>query len=228
MTVLDVACVSASGTERRHLPVRALVVAGLTGRDTEAVEHHLHELAAIGVKAPSRIPAYFRNTFSLITHGTAIEVLGPDTSGEVEFVLVGMEDGLWVGLGSDHTDRRVEAVAIDVSKQLCAKVIAPVLWRFDELAAHWDRLTLRAWIEEGEEGLTPYQDGTVAAIRRPEDLIAGYTGGAPLPLGTVMFGGTFGAIGGIRPSPRFEMELADPVLGRAIRHGYTASVLPLA
>jgi hypothetical protein len=227
MTVLDALCLSAAGAERRSLRLRALVVAGLTGRDTEAVEHHLAELAAIGVARPKNIPAYFRNTFSLVTQDTGIEVLGPDTSGEVEFVLVGMPDGLWVGLGSDHTDRRVEAVAIDVSKQLCAKVIAPVLWRFDELAEHWDRLTLRAWIEEDGQ-LTLYQDGTVAAIRRPEDLIAGYTGGAPLPVGTVMFGGTFGAIGGIRPSPRFEMELADPVLGRAIRHGYTATALPLA
>lgn len=227
MTTLSVTCLAKDGKERRTLEIRALVVAGLTGRDTEAVQHHLEELAAIGVKAPSRIPAYFRNAHSLVTHATAIEVLGPDTSGEVEFVLVGMADGLWVGLGSDHTDRRVEALAIDVSKQLCAKVIAPVLWRFDEIAEHWDRLTLKAWIEE-TGSLTLYQDGSVAAIRRPEDLVQGYTGGAPLPPGTVMFGGTFSAIGGIRPSPRFEMELADPVLGRVIRHGYTATSLPLA
>ena len=227
MTTLSVTCLSAAGAERRTLELRALVVAGLTGRDTAAVEHHLAELAAIGVKAPARIPAYFRNTSSLITHGTAIEVLGPDTSGEVEFVLIGMPDGLWVGLGSDHTDRRVEAVAIDVSKQLCAKVVAPVLWCFDEVAEHWDSLTLKAWIDEGE-GLAIYQDGSVASIRRPEELIEGYTGGAPLPVGTVMFGGTFGAIGGIRPSRRFEMELADPVLGRVIRHGYSVTTLPLA
>jgi len=227
MTTLSFRCVSRAGKEQRSVTVRALVVAGLTGRDTASVEHHLHELAAIGVKAPKTIPAYFRNTPSLITHASAIEVLGPDSSGEVEFVLVSMEDGLWVGLGSDHTDRRVEAVAIDVSKQLCAKVIAPLLWRFDEIAAHWDQLTLKAWIEE-DGCLVPYQDGTVAAIRRPEELIAGYTGGAPLPVGTVMFGGTFGAIGGIRPSPRFEMELADPVLGRAIHHGYSTTTLPLA
>jgi hypothetical protein len=227
MSMLAVRCVSRAGVEPRTLAVRALVVAGLTGRDTAAVEHHLHELAAIGVKAPRTIPAYFRNTRSLITHATEIEVLGPDSSGEVEFVLVSFDDGLWVGVGSDHTDRRVEAVAIDVSKQLCPKVIAPLLWRFDEIAAHWDQLTLKAWIEE-EGRLALYQDGTVAAIRRPEELIAGYTGGAALPVGTVMFGGTFGAIGGIRPAPRFEMELADPVLGRAIRHGYAAATLPLA
>ncbi|MCU0984611.1 MAG: DUF2848 domain-containing protein [Acetobacteraceae bacterium] len=227
MSMLAVRCVSSAGSEQRTLAVRALVVAGLTGRDTAEVEHHLHELAAIGVKAPKTIPAYFRNTRSLVTHATDIEVLGPDSSGEVEFVLVSLEDGLWVGVGSDHTDRRVEAVAIDVSKQLCQKVIAPLLWRFDEIAAHWDSLTLRAWIEEDGKPV-PYQDGTVASIRRPEELIAGYTGGAPLPVGTVMFGGTFGAIGGIRPSAHFEMELADPVLGRAIRHGYTVATLPLA
>lgn len=227
MTTLSVTCLSSGGAEQRLLQVRALVVAGLTGRDSAAVQHHLEELAAIGVKAPSRIPAFFRNSHALITTATAIEVLGPDTSGEVEFVLVGMADGLWVGLGSDHTDRRVEALAIDVSKQLCAKVIAPVLWRFDELAPHWDRLTLKAWIEE-DGRLTLYQQGSVAAIRRPEELVEGYTGGAPLPPGTVMFGGTFGAIGGIRPSSRFEMELADTVLGRVIRHGYSTTVLPLA
>lgn len=227
MTKLSVTCLSKEGKEHRTIEVRALVVAGLTGRDAEAVQHHLEELAAIGVKAPSRIPAFFRNTHSLITHSTTIEVLGPDTSGEVEFVLISMADGLWVGLGSDHTDRRVEAVAIDVSKQLCAKVIAPVLWRFDEIAEHWDRLTLKAWIEENG-CLTLYQDGAVTAIRRPENLVNDYTGGAPLPAGTVMFAGTFSALGGIRPSPRFEMELADPVLGRVIRHGYTVTSLPLA
>jgi hypothetical protein len=227
MATLSVTCLSAAGADRRTLAVSTLVVAGLTGRDASAVQHHLEELAAIGVKAPSRIPAYFRNAHSLVTHATEIEVLGPDTSGEVEFVLVGMPDGLWVGLGSDHTDRRIEAVAIDVSKQLCAKVIAPVLWRYDELAEHWDRLTLRAWIEE-EGRLALYQEGSVAALLRPEDLVQGYTGGAPLPVGTVMFGGTFSAIGGIRPSRRFEMEFADPVLGRVIRHGYTSRALPLA
>jgi hypothetical protein len=30
-----------------------------------------------------------------------------------------------------------------------------------------------------------------------------------------MFGGTLGAIGGIRPAARFEMELEDPVMKRA-------------
>jgi hypothetical protein len=36
-----------------------------------------------------------------------------------------------------------------------------------------------------------------------------------------------GAIGGIRPALRFEMELEDPVLGRMMRHGYDIDVLPV-
>jgi hypothetical protein len=38
--------------------------------------------------------------------------------------------------------------------------------------------------------------------------------------------GTVGAIGGIRPSAVFEMELYDPRLQRSLRHRYTVDVLP--
>jgi hypothetical protein len=42
-----------------------------------------------------------------------------------------------------------------------------------------------------------------------------------------MFGGTLGAIGGIRSAARFDMELEDPVLGRRIQHGYDIEPLPV-
>jgi hypothetical protein len=42
-----------------------------------------------------------------------------------------------------------------------------------------------------------------------------------------MFGGTLGAIGGIRPGTRFEMEIEDPVLGRVMRHAYDVVELPV-
>lgn len=225
-SALALRCLTASGPRDVGVTPRALVIAGLTGRDEAAVLHHVEELRAIGVKPPPTVPAFFRNGTNLLTSATTVEVLGPDTSGEVEFVLVSLEDGLWVGVGSDHTDRRVEAYAIDVSKQLCPKVVAPLLWRHDEVAPHWDRLVLRAWIEEAGR-LVLYQEGTAAALRTPEALIAAWTGGAPLPVGTVMFGGTFAAIGGIRPSTRFEFEIEDPVRGRRIRHGYEVRTLPL-
>ena len=66
-------------------------------------------------------------------------MLGEDTSGEVEVVLLAFADGLWVGLGSDHTDRAMEAHGVALAKQLCRKPMAAGLWRFDEVIAHWVR-----------------------------------------------------------------------------------------
>ncbi len=227
MTALILHRIDKTGWHEVPFSPRALVIAGLTGRDAAAVEHHVAELRSLGVRVPSTIPAYFRNGTTLLTTATEIETVGEQSSGEVEFVLVAMADGLWVGLGSDHTDRRVEAYSIEVSKQVCPKPIAPILWRFEEVAPHWDRLRLRSWIEEaGTPGLVLYQEGTTAALRPPAEIVSGWTGGAPLPAGTVMFGGTVAAIGGIRAATRFEMELEDPVLGRVIRHGYRVRTLP--
>jgi hypothetical protein len=83
---------------------------------------------------------------------------------------------------------------------------------------HWERLVLRAWAD-GEL----YQEGSVAAMRSPEDLMGRY----PLPPGYAMFCGTLAAKGGIRPAKRFRMELEDPVRKRKLAHEYAITVLPV-
>lgn len=202
---------------------RALVIAGWTGRDEAALKKHIRELEALGVKPPKTTPIFYRVAASLLTYADEIEVSGGDTSGEVEFVLLSRPDGLWVTVGSDHTDRKAEAIGVSLSKQLCAKPIARDAWRYEEVKDHWSRLTLRSWIlEKGRRTL--YQEGTVDHMRSPEDLLDRYGG---LQAGAAMFGGTFAAKGGIRPAARFEMELEDPVLGRVIRHAYDIKVLPV-
>src|SRR5215210_9314750 len=123
----------------------ALIVAGWTGRDEAALNHHIEELAAIGVPAPSSTPVFYRNAVSNVVQTDRLEVLGPDTSGEVEPVIVALNDGLWIGLGSDHTDRKAETMGIALSKQLCGKVMGPALWRFDEIGAHWDQIVIRSY-----------------------------------------------------------------------------------
>jgi hypothetical protein len=203
---------------------KTLIVAGWTGRDEAALRHHIEELAAIGVPRPSSVPVFYRNAVSNVVQTERLEVLGPDTSGEVEPVVVAFDDGLWVGLGSDHTDRKAETMGIALSKQLCGKVMGTALWRLDDIAAHWDRIVIRAFATiNGERTL--YQEGTLAAMRTPADLVARY--GTPLVPGTVMFCGTLGAKGGIRPAARFEMELEDPVLARRMSHAYDVIDLPV-
>jgi hypothetical protein len=154
-------------------------------------------------------------------------VVGTGSGGEVEFVLLQHDGRMWVGTGSDHTDREVETYGVTVSKQMCDKPMAPTFWAFDEVAPHWDRLMLRAHIvENGERKL--YQDGPVTAMMAPLDLIGRYLKAAgSLAENSLMFCGTLAARGGVRPTGQFEFEIEDPVLGRKIAHAYSVRVLPL-
>ena len=207
---------------------RNLVVAGWTGRDRVALLHHVRELEALGVKRPSSMPVYYRVAAGRVTQDVNIQVLGPDTSGEVEPVLFSMRDGLWLGVGSDHTDRKMETLSVAMSKQVCPKLVGNTLWDCREIAAHWDQLILRSWIiEEGATMRVLYQEGSMAMITAPESLIAGYAGANALEIGTVMYCGTFPAIGGIRPAKRFIMEIEDPVLERKLGYAYDIEVLPM-
>ena len=183
------------------------------------------ELEALGVKRPKSTPIFYRVSADLLTTRPSIEVLGTGSTGEVEFVLFSLADGLWVGLGSDHTDRKAETIGVSLSKQMCAKPIAATAWRYEDVRPHWDQLMLRSDVRHGGERQL-YQEGFVATMRPPEELIKLYTGGGTLPAGTAMFCGTLAVHGNIAFADRFEMELNDPVLGRTISHAYTISTLP--
>jgi hypothetical protein len=215
----------------REVDVDDAIVAGWTGRDAAAVEKHITELEALGVRRPATTPIFYRVAAARLTTATEIEVVGAHSGGEVEFVLLQHGGRIWVGAGSDHTDREVETYGVTVSKQMCDKPVAPVFWAFDDVAPHWDRLTLRAHvIENGERKI--YQEGPVAAMLKPLDLIGrcpfpGEEEMRQLPENTLMFCGTLAARGGVRPTERFEFEIEDPVLGRAIAHGYSVRILPV-
>ena len=43
-----------------HVAPRQLVIAGWTGRDAAAIQHHIDELQAIGVPPPSSVPLYYQ------------------------------------------------------------------------------------------------------------------------------------------------------------------------
>jgi hypothetical protein len=201
-----------------EVKIEELVIAGWTGRDEQALRKHIKELEEIGVKPPKSTPIFYRVAASLFSHANEIQVSGPDTSGEVEFVLMKTENELRVAVGSDHTDRKAETVGVTLSKQLCAKPVSAASWRYDEVKPHWEKLILRAW----SDGAL-YQEGPVTAMRTPEDLMGRF----PLKPGYAMFCGTLAAKGGIRPAARFRMELEDPVLKRKISHEYAIKVLPV-
>ena len=202
--------------------INRLVIAGWTGRDANAVQHHIKELKALGVTPPSQVPLFYMASNSLLVHLPEIEVLGEGTSGEVEPLLVKLEDVLFIGLGSDHTDRDLEAVSVAASKQACPKPVAKRLWKFEEVAPHIDQLILSCEIEEDGQW-TAYQQGTLAGIRPLVEL----SERVGLADGQAMLCGTLGAIGGVRSASAYRMSLFDPVLNRILEFSYRVKPLPV-
>ncbi|ANF56465.1 DUF2848 domain-containing protein [Halotalea alkalilenta] len=214
-----------------HGPIQVaidqLVIAGWAGRDQAAVEAHIAELAELGVPRPSQVPCFYRLAASLLSSDQRLQTPGRNSSGEAEVVLIQAPEGLLLGIGSDHTDRKVESYDVTVSKQLCAKPIGLELWRFEEVAPHWERLQLKCWrSRDGADEL--YQDGEVASLLDPRDLIQRLTGGERLPIGWAMFCGTQPVIGELGHGDAFEVALIDPVLGRELRHRYRVEALEVA
>jgi hypothetical protein len=225
-----------SGAGVLDVEIDHLVIAGWTGRDREAILHHIRELAELGVPQPSAVPLFYRVAVNQLSQSDCIEVIGNASSGEAEPLIFTHQGELFVSLASDHTDRQLEAHSVALSKQLCVKPVARAAWPLREVITHWDSLILRSWIKENGE-FRLYQQGYLASLRTPDDLLDRYLSGqqvpeggltVPLPRdGLAMACGTVAAIGGIRPATEFRMELVDEVLGRTISHGYRSIELPV-
>jgi uncharacterized protein DUF2848 len=158
-----------AGTGRSiHIRPRQLVIAGFTGRDEASVADHVRELAAIGVPVPAVVPAFWPLDPALLTADRLIEVAGPDTSGEAEPVIIRHDGRLYLGVGSDHTDRALERSDIPGSKAACPKPLSPEVAQLPDLMdqSDWDQTELSCTVDDA-----PYQHGTLAALRPPADLL---------------------------------------------------------
>jgi hypothetical protein len=246
--VLSLTLHESSGTRLTEIAIDQAVIAGWTGRDPAAVEKHIRELEALGVKRPATTPIFYRVSAARLTTDDTIEAVGESSGGEAEFVLLQQAGKLWVGAGSDHTDREVEKYGVTVSKQMCDKPVASLFWAYDDVAPHWDRLILRSHVVEGGKRAL-YQEGAVSAMMHPQALLErhsaskdareradgaskdarerAYAADGRLPDGTLMFCGTLAAHGGVRATGEFAFELEDPVLGRKIAHAYRVRTLPI-
>src|SRR5581483_1364994 len=151
--------------------VRRIVLAGYTGRDRATVQRHVDELREQGVPAPSQTPELYRIENGAIQIGGSLKRAGGWSSGEVEFVLLVAPEMTYVGVGSDHTDRDRERASMIEAKRAYPKILGSVVWPLEALLPDWDGLTLRSWVSgAGERRL--YQEGSVASIMAPQDLLA--------------------------------------------------------
>ncbi len=217
---------SETGTRSLTFAVRRLICAGWVGRDPEALQAHIDELARHGVPPPSRTPIYLNFAPHLVTTDDMVDVVSPESSGEVEYVILKRGDEMYVGVGSDHTDRGFEKYSIPASKQMYSKVMAPVVWPYEEVEGHWNDIVIRSWTSSDNQR-TLYQDEALAGILDAKELLEQLPRDDGLPAHEfVLYSGTPATKTGLIYGDAFEFEMEDPVLHRTIRHGYRVRVLP--
>jgi hypothetical protein len=224
MTILKLTLALKDKQAPIEFKVRRIVNAGYTGRDSESVKAHIAELEKEGVAPPPTVPMIFPVLSHNITTDNRIEVGSPKTSGEVEFVLLIQDDDIFVGVGSDHTDRDLERYSIPCSKQICQNVLAPTVWRYEDIRDRWDDLIMQSWTREAVDGQELlYQKSQLSAIMGPEALmefIRSNTLDGDLN-GTVIYSGTVSALTPeIIYGSNFRYELIDELNNNMITGDY--------
>ena len=216
--------VTKQASVNQRFPVKRLYNLGSATREASVAVHHQEEVARAGVTIALHVSApriYPIDTFAMTTEDS-IGVHGLRTSGEVEIVLV-MTDRLYVGVGSDHTDRDLERGSIVWSKQVNPNILAPTLWDFEEIAGHWDDCVMRSRVDG-----RLYQDVGVNAFLSPQDILKIMKERVPgLPARDfVIFCSTIVALDKeIGFGQRWQFEMEDPVLSRKISHTYQVEQL---
>ncbi|WP_040159338.1 DUF2848 family protein [Nigerium massiliense] len=203
---------------------------GYAGRDTEKVQHHIDELARLGVPGPERIPTMYPLPAMLAVQDDHVQVAHGQTSGEAEWALIvpadaASADDYLVTAACDHTDRALEVHGVAWSKQASPDLLGDVAWRYGDVKASFDDFSLRAWVtHDGVDTLI--QDGTPAELLSVDHWIARLGEAGLLRPGTVFLGGTIGMVPEVDQfADAWRVELADRD-GNVSTVAYTVEVLP--
>lgn len=204
--------------------VSSLCIIGYSGRNIKKTLEHINELSALGVEAPKSVPEIYRCGTSILTQDKIIETVGRESSGEIEFIFFKHYGELYIGIGSDQTDRSMESYHMKKSKQVCQKPIGTTIWKYEDLKNHWDRICLTSWQTiDGEEVL--YQKGTAADILPLEALYSAVESFDSNMEDRVIFSGTVPLIAGFKYGSSFRGCIEDPVLNRSLNLSYDIRVV---
>jgi len=178
-------------------------------------------MGTLGVRPPPHVPMLYPLLPTLVTNASDIGVIGTGSTPEIEAVLFRAGGTDYLTVGSDHTDRRIEAVSALQGKNSCPKIVATTAWPVTEVLAHWDLLTLCSRC-----GDTLLQEGPLSHVMTYEDLMSFVREqDGDEAEGRLVFSGTVPT----RAKPAegdatICLELSDPVIRRSLRHDYTVHV----
>lgn len=210
--------VTKEGTKELTCEVKNLMVVGFSGKDVAKTMEHIKELEREGVKCPKEVPVPYQCDPQIITQKDVIDVIGEKTSGEAEYLILCHDGHFYIGIGSDHTDRDLEAVSIHKSKQLCLKPCSKELWDYDEVKDHLSTLRLVS-TQVVNGGTIEYQNGVAGDILPFDTLIEKVSKEVPLE-DCLIYTGTVPLLNGFKFGTNFSCKLVDEVLHRELVLSY--------
>lgn len=199
-------------------------VVGYSGRNTEMVKKHIKELQEqLGAIPPEHVPEIYDCPVDILAQEEKIQCTGAQTSGEIEFVIVSVDGEIYIGAGSDHTDRLLEGKSVLNAKLACPKVIGKDLWKYEEVKEKWDELQMSAWQEKDGEKIH-YQEGTTENILPVEKILQILQERGRKIENSVIFSGTVPLLGQYCYGDKFEGTLKDLQSERELKVKYSVEV----
>lgn len=216
--------ITKQGITREAFDLDKLIVVGFAGKDIKKTMEHIQELEAEGIPCPKSVPVVYQCAKGLLTTEDTIEVVAGNTSGEVEYLILVRDGKYYIGVGSDHTDRKLEAISIHKSKQVCLKPYATDFWAYDEIKDHFDEIRLvSSQVIAGKE--VEYQAGVTSDLLPLARIIAEIEKETSTN-NSLIFTGTVPLKSGFKFGDKFSCKIIDEKLNREIALTYTITVIP--
>ena len=148
-----------------------LLIVGYSGSNIEKIKEHIKELKEhLGVPEPKKIPTIFECSKELLTTEKEIKFVGNMTSGEVEYLIIKHSNEIYIGIGSDHTDRKLESISVPKAKQICPKPVGDEVWLYKNIKEHWNEIEAESYQNINGQKIL-YQKGKLSEILPVEKII---------------------------------------------------------
>ena len=210
------------------------------GRDFSATEKILEEERSKGYQIHGAAGVCLKGRY-LLTNENTIEVQGPHTSGEVEFVAFNNGSSIYISVGSDHNDRSLDVIDTPMlgrisdpakTKQMVPSVVSKSAWFYDDIKAHWDEIVLKSFVTVSGKRID-YQEFRQSELLDLEYYLSNTTFFEQE--GSVLLGGSGDVLESVPSNiwqgqstlvdvvfpDGFGVEMVDPVLNRSLSHYYT-------
>ena len=176
--------------------IKNLVVAGWTGRNVAALEAHIKELEAIGVKRPkTRADLLSQCACSLLTTAPRDRGDGRQVERRGRVRAVSRSTTACGSASAPTTPTARPRPSASRCRSSCAPSRSARRCGATTRSSRTGTSSmLRSFVPDGGKRRL-YQEGPVTNMRSPEELIKLYTGGDKLAPGTAMFCGTFAVHG---------------------------------